>query len=539
MLRAAALAVSLGASLLHGQSGGAAEGVVTNSITHAPIAGVAVTLWTPQAVNYNATTDQSGAWRITDIKPGRYRSRFEKEGFVEPRRGGPGVDPMIAVGPGGNPVRLNAELIPLATLRGRVVDSDRNPAPGAEVSLVSAAGYGAYAPVKTDADGQFSISEIEPGSYQLLARFQSPDPKPADQERVDFIPTYYPSAIDLSQAGAIDVGGGNDLFGLDIRLRTATVYRLRGIVLDESGSPVPKAHIRLMATSPEKRMGGQMSFGTTRYFLGMASYQSEEALTDSDAEGQFEFRSVRSGEWVLRADTEPKRGADREFVLQRSGNVPVTISDRDLDGVRIQFPQTFTLEAQVDYGDRPLPDAVRNFPVPVILYSLDEGGSGLPRMPNRTGGALRFANVTPGRYKIVPLSGLPPGYYAASVRLAGQEVLGQPVNLNAGTPPLQITYKPNAGTVRGIIERGEGAIVLLWPQSGSALDIVRAVQAGPGGTFEIGSLPPGAYYMVALDTPNPDKLSETVLRGLVSSATSVSVDEGASPSVSVPLTHVP
>jgi hypothetical protein len=69
--------------------------------------------------------------------------------------------------------------------------------------------------------------------------------------------------------------------------------------------------------------------------------------------------------------------------------------------------------------------------------------------------------------------------------------------------------------------------------------MVRAVQAGAGGVFEIGSLPPGAYYVVALDTKNPDKLPEAVLRGLTSNATSVQVDEAASPSVNLSLTHLP
>ena len=540
MLRDVALAVSLFllAPLLPAQSGGAAEGVVTNSITHAPIAGVAVTLWTPQAVNYNATTDQSGAWRITDMKPGRYRSRYEKEGFSEPRRGGTGVDPMIAVGPGGNPVRLDAELVPFGSVRGRVVDSDGNPAPDAEVSLVSAAGFAAYAPVKTDSEGQFSISQIEPGSYQLLAKFKSPEQKPASQDRVEFVPTYYPSAIDLSQAGDIDLRGGTDLSGFDIRLRTALVYHVRGVALDPDGNPIPKALVHLGSTTTEKTFAGQMSFNSTRFYLGVAGRLTTEATTVSGPDGAFDFASVRSGEWTLNAQTDPKRDADRSLRLSWSGNIPVTVSDRDVSDVQIRFPQTFTLEAQVDYGDRPLPEDVRNAPVPVVLYSLDQDGPGVPHIPTRAGAVLRFPNLAPGRYKILPLSGFPPGYYAASVRVAGQEVLGQPVELNAGAALIQIVYKPNASALRGIIDRGESATVLLWPQSGSPLDMVRAVQAGSGGVFEFGSLAPGAYSVVALDTSNVDKLSESVLRSLTSSATSVQVDEGSSPSVALRLTHV-
>lgn len=47
-----------------------------------------------------------------------------------------------------------------------------------------------------------------------------------------FVPTYFPSVVDRSLAEQIAVRPGTDRSGYDIRLQTAAVYRVRGVVLD-------------------------------------------------------------------------------------------------------------------------------------------------------------------------------------------------------------------------------------------------------------------------------------------------------------------
>lgn len=141
------------------QDGATVQGAVTNSVTHAGLSGVAVTLWTQQAVHYNATTGENGAWRITGIEAGRYCSRFEKTGFVEPAHEGPLVERPMPVGGGGTPIQLDRELVPLATLSGRVLDPEGKPADGIEV------GFGMYDTVVTGNDGQFVLHDERPGSY--------------------------------------------------------------------------------------------------------------------------------------------------------------------------------------------------------------------------------------------------------------------------------------------------------------------------------------------------------------------------------------
>jgi hypothetical protein len=128
MKRAVALMIVLG-HLSLGQIGASVEGVVTNAVTHSPIVGVSVVLST-KGEQYDATTDSSGAYRINSPTPGSYGARFYKQGFLDTERGNNVYGPPILVG--GGPLRLDAQLMPLASISGRVLDPDGKPLPNSQ-----------------------------------------------------------------------------------------------------------------------------------------------------------------------------------------------------------------------------------------------------------------------------------------------------------------------------------------------------------------------------------------------------------------------
>jgi hypothetical protein len=323
-------------------------------------------------------------------------------------------------------------------------------------------------------------------------------------------------------------------------LRTSPVYRLHGAVLDESGKAVAQATVHLTSRGNETVFAGQMMMGNpggVRYYIG-APQQIEEASTQSGKDGAFEFQSVIPGEWYLRAETEPQRDSRQNLSLHWSTDVPVTVDDHDLGDIQIQFAPTFTLQATLDWGDRPPPAGNARGYGALFLISLDNSQLSMPRVSKEPGDTLSFENVAAGRYRIVPLPGLPAGYYPVSATLGGQDVLGQPVELSAVTPPLRIAYKPNAGMLHGTVEKGENATVLIWPQTTPTLDLVRATQAGPDGTFEIGSVAPGDYYVLAVDRSDLQTQSEASLRHLIPEAARASVGENATASLMLTLTHL-
>jgi hypothetical protein len=221
------------APVLAGQGDGSLDGKVVNPNTGQPVAGVDIVLYTRQALRYETTSDAGGGFQFADVKPGSYEIRFEKEGYTFGRREPP-QPYRIAAGQPAIHVRL--EMGRRAALSGRVVDGEGKPvrarvkvAEGGPAAAVN--GNGAA----VNEDGEFTIKDVQPGFYTLLAMPQAATPKEAapksanDAERFEPIATYYPSASDSAGAQKIAVRGDTDITGLEIRMQTAEVHRVRGV----------------------------------------------------------------------------------------------------------------------------------------------------------------------------------------------------------------------------------------------------------------------------------------------------------------------
>jgi hypothetical protein len=142
---------------------------------------------------------------------------------------------------------------------------------------------------------------------------------------------------------------------------------------------------------------------------------------------------------------------------------------------------------------------------------------------------FRLEHLVEDRYRITAAPGLAGGYYLASVSLGGQDITGQSVNLEAGSPPIRIVYKPSAGTVSGSVESGNGASVVLIPQAALdslAVEAGRISPSGAGGAVEIEGVAPGSYYAFAVDRLEADKFHDPrIVRKILSSAALVQVTE--------------
>src|SRR5579883_198006 len=85
-------------------SGQVVEGTVINSVTGAPLAGVAVQIQQRgRAAAYQTTTDVAGTFHIDDVKPGDYTANFSKQFFLPPDSASPASKPFH-VNAGSDPV---------------------------------------------------------------------------------------------------------------------------------------------------------------------------------------------------------------------------------------------------------------------------------------------------------------------------------------------------------------------------------------------------------------------------------------------------
>ena len=454
--------------------GGSIEGRVTNSVTGAGIGDAVLSMWirTERGVTQQATTDDTGAFRIAGIADGQYEIEVSKDGFFGADIAGP--SPAIRVF---GDTRFDLKMTPGAGLRGRVLDPEGKPVAGIAVKLGSAYGE------NTDEKGEFVFKNLPPATFTLSA---TPKLQPAAKEEQRVVTTYYPSAVDSAQAVPIKIEGV-DLFGYDIRLETAAARIIRGVVIDVDGKPAPHATVSVSKPAPGPVPGIATMITMARGNIinwpqSIAAAESVETKED----GTFVFPPLPEGDWSVRAALRPEEG--------RRGRIEVRVSKDDIDNLEIRLEQPFHIEVTADWGDAPKPAAP---PAPLMLVPLD----------GQQGALSPSLNGFAGRYVAGPALASTPGFYLAAAMLSNRDVLGQVVDLS-GPTSLKMIYKTGGGSVRGTVEKGANSVVALIVDETSALRRGYGARCDADGGFVIPDVPPGEYTAVAVrdasDLVGPD-----------------------------------
>jgi len=513
-------------------SNGAVEGTVVNSATGAGIEGASVVLTAPRSARYEATTDAAGHFKITGMTPGTYRTSADKNGFASPP---PDLSTLLnsglRVAAGGDPLKVEIKLTPLNAIQGRILGPDGKPAAGIEVSVYPNINAEEAA---TDGEGRFALHDLRPASYLLIARPPaSAKPQEAtDGTKIAMVTTYYPSVADRSLARTIDFRGQGDSVDYEIRMQTALVHRMSGIVLDEEGKPAPGTELTMFPApegTPEPMGLSRRAGGPSLFALGLrrGSGALPEATAIAGKDGHFEFPAVRSGDWRIDALSDSDRAR---------GTASARVGRSDVDDLQIRVAKPFKLTGTIEWkGQDPSRQQVSNTQSlfsPVTLINPDGNEVASTGIVESSG--LSFENVLPGRYAIVVKPGL-----AAQIFLGEIDVTGQTFSATANGPRLRTVLKTWSGSVRGMVEKGEGATVVLIPQRVDGVAIGETVVCGADGSFELSEVSPGDYYIAAFDRID-GLVPSTALLGLVPSrGRSLKVEEGSTANVMVPIIAVP
>lgn len=326
-----------------------------------------------------------------------------------------------------------------------------------------------------------------------------------------------------------------------------------GKAFNVDGSPIPLAVISNfspgdLTIAVSGIVGGRPGAGDRLGYFTLARSAEPSPGDGRDGivrDGSFELQSVPRGLRQFRITAMPFNGmllpktAPAPVVIQTSTIVSVVV-DHDIDDLEIRAVPAVGVDVNLELWNTPAdktPGEVRNATVTF-------NGQVTPAMLSgkRIGNSFRIENLAPGEMRVAAAPGLAGGYYLSSVSVGGQDITWKPFNVQPGSPPIQIVYKPNAGTITGTVESPDAKSVVLIPQGAlDATDVQygRATPVGAGGAFEIDSLAPGSYYAFSVDQVAPERLyNPTVARRIAAAAALVHVTEGAAVSVKPPLVRL-
>jgi protocatechuate 3,4-dioxygenase beta subunit len=529
---AALFCCSLFAGLVFAQDTSEIEGSVINSATRTGIPGVAVKVFTQLGVRYETTTNAQGQFNIRGLKTGDYGGSFERDGFA---LFGPSAEvlPKRLHVDGKAPARLDVEMVPFGRISGRVVDAEGKPVADVIVTLDGPPTVHPPA-ATTSADGEFAFDKLMPGSFTILAKPKLPaHTEETRTDRVGPIFTYFPSARDRRQAAPIVLRAGADVSGNEIRLRSVPVHRLRGVVIDDSGRPASGAIVSLRSRDAVSVNMVISMLGPARTWYPGPGPGVEAGNTQTGADGKFEFASVGDGDWLVHAETPWTFNEETRKDLQALGDVPLSVSQKDLDDVQVHLTNNFDLPLQIDSEEGSEAKGPGN--LMVILAPVD-GTAEVFGGPGPRGGKPVIDRAYPGRYRVLATTSRP-GYYVASIDYGGRPING-PIDIAPGAQPLHFLLRRHAGVVRGTIEKGAAAMVVLAAAGEPA--VVYGVPSPGGGSFGFDNLRPGSYAVAAFDHIEDQKLSDPAfVASMMRSAQTISVQEDANPAITLTVNRWP
>jgi carboxypeptidase family protein len=429
-----------------------------------------------------------------------------------PRERFTGVMSGTAVDQAGEPLQ-GIRVLPLRLRRenGRLVVSDAVP--------------GAHRP--TDDRGRFRLYDLSPGQYLVVASTTAIASGLDRQRGYGFTRVYYPGTPSLESAQIVNVDNGRETSGVDLSFAPTRSGRVSGTAVDRSGEPLV-GQVRLISS---QRSG---------------AVAIDPLVERVDWDGRFVFPSVPTGDYVLQAvGTNP--GHRDEF-----GYDFVSISDLDPDPLTITTSVGATLEGRfiVDNG-RSL--AMR-------FMNLHAAPSDFDRAPAEGRGPDGLSIFDNGRFSLNGLRGsmrltagdLPGGWYLKSISIGGFDLTDQPFDFGSGEQTFtdaEVVVSPNGATVSGSVEDGSTtrAAAFTVVAFARARDTwfpgsrhLKQARGGANGSFTIAGLPPGDYWVAAVDRLDAeDWQTPESLDALVQGATRVTVEEGQISTIALRLLRRP
>ena len=479
--------------------------------------------------NRLATTNESGLYEFKEVRAGRYTISASKGTYVTVSYGQqrPTESPKpLEILDHQTVERVDIMLPRGAVITGRVLDEFGEPAPEIQIAmeryqfiqgqrrLIPGGRMGT-----TNDIGEFRLFGIPPGQYYLSATWRSPtglNPNDTSSDRTAYAPLYFPGAMSPNEARRITLSAGQQLDDLVMVLKAIKAARVTGTATGSDGKPMTPAVIFAMQST--------IGFGA---MIGASQVRPD---------GTFTVSGLAPGTYTLRAQRMGGPGEGPETAMATITVTGDDISDVSLVGAK---PSMLTGRIVVDSA------AATSLPRPLMISAFPASFGGVPAPPPppaTVGDDFMFViRSTPGVMRLTLGGGFnapPTGWSVRAIRLNGVDVTDAGIEFkpNEDINGVEVELTNKLTTISGLVKNSRGeaskdytAIVFAqdkekWTGNARYQSMARPDQDG---RFKISGLPPGEYYIIAIDRVEPGQSGDPdFLEGIRSRATPLSLREG-------------
>jgi hypothetical protein len=406
-----------------------------------------------------------------------------------------------------------------SVVAGEILDEAGEPLQGVEVQALQvrsengrtvAIRVGAAASRVTDDRGQYRIFGLPSGSYLITAKVNGVPFVAAGARAMAYAPVYYPGTPSVQSAQTLQVPFEAEVNGVNLTVPPSLSARISGKAVDAAGEPLAGLVVRLM---PTRRSSA----------IVIEPFRTPPIGPD----GAFEILDVSPGDYVVQAI-----GAftfASEYVQVNDGDPPpltlrgsagATIEGRFIvEGMAAPPSRALTIHAMPMDTDR-APEKGRG---PDGLAVYDDGRFYLTGLR----GSMRFSWNS-------PVAGL----YLKSMTIGGIDVTDSPFDFGFEERTIsdaEIVLSSAGGRIAGSVTDASGNPATRFVSvafstsrqhwyTGSRYVVQRASLAD--GLFDIDGLPPGEYWVAAVESLAPgDWQTAEALDAIVPAATRVTVVE--------------
>lgn len=461
---------------------GIIRGRVIASDTGAPVRRAIVTV-AASGVWRRLLTDGEGRYEARNLLPGAYSvvasPNTSQAQFLESNP----TTQTVPLSPGQTIEWHDLVLLRAGAIVGRIVDEYGDPVSGVSIAAQRAGdppGRNTMPAQSSDELGRYRVFRLPPGEYEILARPSQAPLDPGNPGGVAFIDTYYPRAQSRADTVSITVHAGRDTTVDDLRLLSGRLMRVRGVIAPSSAArrdPAPIVSLR--------HESGGVSRGV-------------------DADGAFTFDRQRPGAYRL---TVRALSANREATVEY-GSIPLTLTDRDVDGIVVTLKPTVTLSGRVVFDGPSGPPLSGALSVRADRPQRDPS-SDLTHTPARVAEDFSFTlRDLAGELLLRPAGGMAGPWSLKAVLLDGRDITDVPREFQAGdSGRIQIVLTERWAEVTGLVRDDSGSpvpgsTVVLFGEDRSTWfaesSRMRAASVRHDGRFAMQGLRAGRYHLAAL-----------------------------------------